>query len=656
MIRTLQLLILLAFTFLVNAQLQKHALIIAIGDYPEGTGWNPISSINDIPLVQGAYEKQGFSNFIIKKNEEATLDGILAGFTDLTKSIKAGDIVAIHISSHGQQIYDDGNKDEIDGYDEAIVTYGAHAEFSDQYRGELHLRDEQFGELIDDIRAKLGPKGDVIVTIDACHSGTGTRGEEKTRGGKKPLAPYHYKPEKQKTDEVGMFEKNYPFSRGASQTELSPMVVISAARADELNYEFEGKGSLSVALARSMDHLGKNFSYRTLFSKILKEMSIIAPRQNPALEGDVDRTLFGGHVVEQEPYYKVTQLNYDAIRVDGGVFTGLNTNASFKLYPAGTVSTKDVEPVTTGTISYAEGFTANGTLDKELEGQPAEYWLFVNEKSYGDRTVWLGLGKSLNKEDMKSISARFENSALIKLVDNDHKPEFTLDKNDRGTWDILRVSDGSVYKENIRPNDFRKVQKTLTSYAQGKFIKELEITNPDYNVELELIPFRLVDGKVDTLSLEQIQDEGGVPVFTSDIQAFIKITNHGDFDIYFNIIDIQPDGVINPLIPNPRKNEDPKDYKIAAGQTFTLPRNNKVSFAPPYGLETFKIFASYQPINLSPIITSRGAPSAGMVERSPLESLFQSSYTMSRGAALGSLSADTDAATFSYLFKISPKK
>jgi hypothetical protein len=635
------------------SQIQKHALIIAIGDYPSNSGWSKISSANDVPLVKGAYEKQGFTNFIIKLDQEATLKGINDAFAELGKEVKPGDIVAVHISSHGQQIYDNGNKDELDGYDEAIVTYGAKAEFSDKYTGELHLRDEDFGELIDNIRSIIGPKGDMIVTIDACHSGTGTRGVEVPRGGKKPLAPYHYKPTTTDKEEIGMFEKNYPFSRGVEESKLSPMVVISAARADELNYEYNGTGSLSLALARSMDHLDQSFSYRTLFSKILKEMSVIAPRQSPALEGDVDRILFAGQVVQQEAYYKVTELNYDVVKIDGGSFTGINDGSTFKLYPAGTIATKNATPSATGKITFADGFTATGTLDAALEGSAIEYWLFVNEKTYGDRTVWLSLSNDFSNDDKKAMVGRLGSSKLIQLASGDKNPEFELTKAANGSMSIIRKSDSSIYKDNIRSSDIAEVQKILTVYAQGKFVKELEIDNPDYNVELELIPFRMVGDKVDTLSIAGIEDNGGVPIFTEDIMAFIKITNHGNFDIYFNIIDIQPDGQINPLIPNPRKNEDPKDFKIKAGESFTLPPKNKVTFAPPYGLETFKVFASFQPINLSPIITSRGTPTG---VSSPLESLFQSSYTMSRGASVGSLSSETDAATFSYLFKISPKK
>jgi hypothetical protein len=408
------------------------------------------------------------------------------------------------------------------------------------------------------------------------------------------------------------------------------MVIISAARADELNYEFEGKGSLSVAIARSMKNLGEQYSYRTLFSKILKEMSLIAPKQSPALEGDVDRLLFGGNIVKQQAYYVLKSLDYDAVRIDGGVFTGLNEGSTFSIYNAGNVSTKGKESLANGTITNSEGFESGGILDVELKGEAIEFWLFVDKKSFGNRIVKMSVGEGVSEEELIEKLAA---NKLISVVQKRDNPYFILEL-EKGYMTLIRTSDSGVYKDKIRQGDYRSLDKALTSFVQGRFIKELEIDNPDYNIE----------------------DKGGVPVFTTDMKAFIKITNHGDFDIYFNIVDIQPDGVINPLIPNPLKNENPADFKIASGQSYILPRNRQVSFGPPFGLETFKVFASYEPINLAPIITTRGNSKGGAGELSAIESMFQSSFKMTRGASVGNMPSDTDAATFSYLFRIAPQK
>jgi hypothetical protein len=174
---------------------------------------------------------------------------------------------------------------------------------------------------------------------------------------------------------------------------------------------------------------------------------------------------------------------------------------------------------------------------------------------------------------------------------------------------------------------------------------------PDYNVELELIPVRVIDGRIDTLKSESLLDRGGIMRFTTSDKAVLKITNNSSFDVYFNIIDIQPNGVVNPVMPDPNKFEDPKEFKIPAGKSYVVPRKI-LSFGPPYGTETLKIFASANPLDFSPILKTKGNSAGTRGGTNPLETLFQSSYTMTRGVAVDPISTGIDACTFSYTFKI----
>ena len=83
---------------------------------------------------------------------------------------------------------------KIDGFDEALVPYDASSFYTkDKYKGENHLIDDELGQLLHRLRQKVGNTGDIIVTIDACHSGTATRGLGKTRGINKKIAPNDYK-------------------------------------------------------------------------------------------------------------------------------------------------------------------------------------------------------------------------------------------------------------------------------------------------------------------------------------------------------------------------------------------------------------------------------------------------------------------------------
>lgn len=632
--------------FKANPTVRKHALIVAIGDYPEETNWKDISSVNDIALIKGALSKQGFDHFIILKNEEADKKGILQAFKQLKESVSANDIVVVHFSSHGQQIMDN-NGDEIDGFDEAIVAYGAPAYFDPAYNGENHLRDEELGDELDELRIKLGVNGDLMVLVDACHSGTATRGEAVARGGVPAFAPEGYKAASADANEVGVFENSKASTRG--NVEKAPMVVISAARANELNYEYNGYGSLSVAFQRAFDNLNPKYSYRSLFSKIVKEMSVIAPKQTPALEGDIDRLLFGGEVVSQEPYYNMTSLDGDFLTIEGGAFTGLNKGTTIKIYPAGTNQTKGLAPVATGKIIYSEAFECSANLDKAIDGTAKDYWVFADERTFGDVTVSFRTSGIENKKLRKLLADSLESFPLAKL-DNE-KAIFELKEKD-GRLQMIRVQDAEIYRDTIRVDDgFAMLKEHISTYAQGKFLKDLELNNPDYSIELELIPVKVMGRKVvDTLDQKMMRDAGGMMQFMPGEKALIKITNNGSFPVYFNIIDIGPKGDVFPVMPNPNKNEDPRNFKIAAGQSYIVPRKI-LGFGEPYGTETFKIFASYEPINFAPILRTRGAADTRGVENQ-LEKLFQSSYTMSRGVEVETLKADTDACTFSYTFKV----
>ena len=86
-------------------------------------------------------------------------------------------------------------KDEDDGYDEAWALYNAPQEYFDGYDYSEHLIDDQLDYYVSTIEGKIGKTGHLVVVLDACHSGSGTRGStaKKKRGSSKVCAPKNYK-------------------------------------------------------------------------------------------------------------------------------------------------------------------------------------------------------------------------------------------------------------------------------------------------------------------------------------------------------------------------------------------------------------------------------------------------------------------------------
>lgn len=159
----------------VSAQ-TKRALVIGLGEQQD-KAWNKINGDKDVPLVQGMLKRAGFKSVTALVNRQATKTGIIGAFRKMAASCKQGDVVYVHYSGHGQQMTDVHN-DEKDGLDECWIPYDAYRKASATYHGEKHLTDDELNVYLNAIRNKIGAKGKLLVAIDACHSGDGTRGDD----------------------------------------------------------------------------------------------------------------------------------------------------------------------------------------------------------------------------------------------------------------------------------------------------------------------------------------------------------------------------------------------------------------------------------------------------------------------------------------------
>lgn len=158
----------------------RYALVVGIGKYPAGSGWSEINGDRDVSLVVSMLIRNGFekSDITVLANSAATRKAIEEAFERLKESVSPGDIIYIHFSGHGQQVTDiDG--DEPDGLDEAFIPYDALKVYSSGvYEGENHIIDDDLNDWLSELKAAVGKKGMVLVSMDACHSGDATRGND----------------------------------------------------------------------------------------------------------------------------------------------------------------------------------------------------------------------------------------------------------------------------------------------------------------------------------------------------------------------------------------------------------------------------------------------------------------------------------------------
>jgi len=631
----------LAFT-----QSEKHALIVAIGNYPAETGWPQINSGNDAVVISDALQRKGFpaANIALLAEEKATRANILGAIrTQLLNRVQAGDIAYFQFSGHGQQVADD-NGDEVDGFDEAIVPFNSPIRYeAGVYQGENLIRDDELGALFTEIRRKLGPGGNLMVVIDACHSGTGTRGLEKARGTDIVMAAPDFKPGRSKSD----------FSFQQSETgvgrKLAPMAAFFGAAQNQLNFETRDEdgrpvGSLSYALSKKLSQSGPTTTYRGLFDQIKMEMSAIAPRQQPQAEGVLDQELMGGRLLETPSHYRVLKWNdQGSVVIDAGWMQGVNEGSMIGLFNAETRNPNDVIPAIQGKVTAARPFECTISLEGEIDQADAmSKWAYVTAQNFGDIRTTVGLKLPAGHP----VIAEFEQkiAAYQPVIQFSRQAEvFLLPTPDGG---VQLVSSNDFVLETVGANlppdqAAERLIRRILSFTQAKFLRQLQVNGSTLKVSLEIVPV-LVDlrtyQETGRLTLDQKRDAQGNVHFQNNDCFKIKITNRGDQAAYYTVLDIQPDNVININIPD--ANETPAEYRVGAGQTVEVPKIFIIG--PPGGTEMYKLIATDQPVDLRPIAQTRGNTPPRNTSN-PLEQLFAQTYSnkdcVTRGGKTISLAA-----------------
>ena len=286
--------ILLLLSLSVTAQ-TKRALVIGLGEQQD-KAWNKINGDKDVPFVQAMLKNAGFKSVKTLVNRQATKTGIVGAFKRMTASCKHGDVVYIHYSGHGQQMTDVHN-DERDGLDECWIPYDACRKVSATYHGEKHLTDDELNVYLNAIRNKIGAKGKLLVVIDACHSGDGTRGEddEIVRGVEDTLVV-------DSQNARGLYEtfeaiKSFFVGDNGKgnfiNTKAKPLaerwITISACRSDQVNIEMKSPavGKLTYALWKELKNSDKvnNGEFMRRIRKFVNRNTSSRPQQ-PEMTGE----------------------------------------------------------------------------------------------------------------------------------------------------------------------------------------------------------------------------------------------------------------------------------------------------------------------------------------------------------------------------------
>lgn len=601
----------------------KKALLIGIGNYPAEGGWGSLSSHNDISLIKNTLAERGFQKDQILElaDQKATRNGILDMIRkEFLNRVQANDIAYFHFSGHGQQ-KQDFEADELDGLDECIVPYDSPKKFQKGvYEGQNLITDDELGKALQAVRQKLGPKGQLFVVLDACHSGTGTRGMSRARGATEIMADPEFL--RNKLNNAPSPDKpEAQFEDGAS-SRMAPMVVFSGSAPNQLNYEMkteagEQYGSLSYALAKHLTKAGTETSYRALFDQVRLEMSAIAPLQNPQCEGELDLEIANGKLLEKPAYYKTSGMMSDTeILVRAGEIHGLIPGTELGLFPPDTRDITSVEAYAKGRVIKAYPSESKVLLEKPVSREIADKaWVYVTQQSFGDLSVKLSLEitDQAMREGLESVL--FSKSYITR---DQQAPELllkTIPEKDQLTiyskegYEIETIPCKGMQMEFIA----NKALKAVRRYMRGESMRKMELEGSDIRVSFKIIPVDSIGTETDSDKMKFLSmDASGVKKLTTSSKVRILIINEGIKPAYFNLIDLQPDNRYEVIIPGP--NSNPEEMRILPDQKILFPTEFTIN--PPLGTEVFKLISSDKPIDLRSTANTRG------IKKGEFESLF----------------------------------
>ena len=597
--------------FITNNSLSQNklALIVAVGEYPAASKIPPIASINDIKYIKTALNRNGFDekNIDTLLNSKATKAAILNALTQLSKKAKQNDIVVIHFSCHGQQIRDQKTielgKDEDDGYDEAFLPYDAMAKYSPTgYKGQNHLRDDDLYPILLDIRKKLGTQGSLLVLLDACHSGTGTRSESfaVTRGEPIPFA----NPENPLDSFINLsVVEGQGFFETISDS-VSNMVVISASSPHQENKQIkinnEELGSLSYSFYKALSQMTAGNTYQLLFEKIRATMQAFIPEQIPMFEGNKQQLIFSGQyqAKENKVYirvgYKESTGTTDTIfTVDKGLLDNIANGTRCKIFKA---ESKDIYSY--GIIKRVENFRSYGTAEKSLNKSEL-YEVQMDEENYGNLDAGLKLSfieaDAASKNLEKQVKQLIKTHSFIKIA---NKADFELevknskegktatltDRNNKPVW-----STSLLNSDSLSAQDKKQLILDIKKALRIKYLR----TMPDGGELAQYVTAEIIPVK-------EYNKAAGIELEIGDGYA-LHVRNNSSQNLYYTVLDIYPDDNVELMYPYSGK--EPADYIVEKNNVVV--RKLGVSKGSPAGVEILKIIVSKEPMDLRSVFEKK---------------------------------------------------
>ena len=393
-----------------------YALVIGINDYPP-----PVDK-----LAGAESDAKKISDFIsenykeyspkikILLNKDATYQSVLSGFREHLNKAGQNDIIWFHYSGHGSrqpaapelEKFNSGKKDE------TLVLYDSRPNGKD-------LADKELAVLIHEV-SKNGAH--TVISLDCCHSGSGTRSVDTDAG----VGKFRTRLSDDRTDarSLDSYLEGY-FVKNGLEVPKSDHVLLAACNRFQTSKEtWSGSGLFTENLLKTLTEIGKEISYADLFVKLRQGVVGFKWDQDPQIEPsgnfNINTRFLDGTPMPLHKKYALS-LSDEQWKMEAGEILGFNTDTNSKIW------------------IYKDGFDTPFCSAVIIETDAQQAFIKAEQTLSKDNTYWAVAGKISSVPVDVSVKAEAETLDLIRSqfagkysfnllteVEDHHPSDFTI--------------------------------------------------------------------------------------------------------------------------------------------------------------------------------------------------------------------------------------
>jgi pimeloyl-ACP methyl ester carboxylesterase len=492
-------------------------------------------------------------------NQGATRANVISAFRTHLSQSGPDDVALFCYSGHGSQepAPEEFWHLEPDHLDETLVCYDS------RMPGSWDLADKELAKLITEV-SKEGSH--VVVVLDCCHSGSGTRAPDvaqtavrriETDRRKRPLDSFLFAADSALATLNETTAGRDLSARPSGWNFRGRHVLLAACHDDEEAKEYQGgdvtRGAFSYFLGETLRTVGAGITYRELFARTAALVRGEVQRQSPQLEAtnsqDLLRPFLGG-AIKPSPRYFVASVQGGRWSIDGGRIHGIpaptpDDVAALLLFDYGVADNElNKAERAVGKARITEVLSASSRIEVEGVGS-------TSAAPLKGVIVHLPIAKLRVKIEGHARGVDLARGALATASPDGGPSLFVRESLDKESADFRLLAQGEQYVI-LKPEDDRPLVQEIDGYAEASAKKAIsrlehierwkttaELKNPNSSIgadELQVQIFQgdsLLEGK--DFRLEYVRDRDGQWM---NPEIKIQVKNAGNRRLYVALLDL----------------------------------------------------------------------------------------------------------------------